>query len=557
MVLRRGSYPQVESRAVDLMRRGVLVVPDDSAVVTAARMARRRGVALVATRHGARWAGVTPETLDHALRLRLDRAPIDAVLWDAPVVAPDAVEVDVRRRLGPAQPFLLVVHGREPVGVVLREGGAPGLPLDLSSRIEALPPALLELLRLAGTLGQEMDAPIVAVGGFVRDLLLDRVLVGMDLDLVVAGDARALVRRLAGRVGGRLVEHPTFGTATVELGDGRRVDVAMARRERYVAAGALPDVEAATLEEDLARRDFSINAMAVRLDGPRWGELVDTTGGLPDLRARRLRVLHPLSFVEDPTRILRAARFAARLGCRIDPGTRRLAAAAAALGPYAALSAQRVRAELERLLAEPRALRALTVMDGLAGWGVVGPRAARSPARRRVQDVARRLGLGPDHRLALLVLSLTPDAETAEAWARRLGLRADVRGAMRRARADAPALLRRLRAARERGRAFALVREATGPTAAWALAAGPRGPAVRRLDRVLRRRPQRPLVTGDDLIAQGMEPGPALGAVLRQLAAAQAAGRVRGRAGALRWARAALRGGTSRASLTRTGQKGG
>ena len=120
-------------------------------------------------------------------------------------------------------------------------------------------------------------------------------------------------------------------TATVVLRDGRRIDVATARRESYRAPGALPDVEPASLAEDLARRDFSVNALAVRLDRAAWGRVLDTTGGLVDLRARRIRVLHALSFVEDPTRILRAARFAARLDWRVDRTTRRLAAHAATL----------------------------------------------------------------------------------------------------------------------------------------------------------------------------------------------------------------------------------
>ena len=180
------------------------------------------------------------------------------------------------------------------------------------------------------------------------------------------------------------MEHVAFLTATLVLPDGRRIDLATARRESYRAPGALPTVEPAALADDLARRDFSLNALAIRLDPPDWGRLVDTTGGLVDLRARRLRVLHPLSFVEDPTRILRAARLAVRLGCRIDPTTRRLAGRAATLDAYQALSADRLRAELELALEEPRPAAVLGEAGRLGAWGLVSPAPSRVAGRRAV-----------------------------------------------------------------------------------------------------------------------------------------------------------------------------
>ena len=169
------------------------------------------------------------------------------------------------------------------------------------------------------------------------------------------------------------------------------MDLATARRESYRAPGALPRVEPASLAEDLARRDFSLNALAVRLDRADWGRLVDTTGGLADLRARRIRVLHPLSFVEDPTRVFRAARFAARLGCRVDPTTRRLALHATPArrlpGPVGRPPSHGARAH---------ACRAPT------GGGPPGSRAARRveprrPARRSADRdaTAPRLGARP------------------------------------------------------------------------------------------------------------------------------------------------------------------
>jgi tRNA nucleotidyltransferase (CCA-adding enzyme) len=207
---------------------------------------------------------------------------------------------------------------------------------------------------------ESLGMAVHLVGGAVRDLLLGRA--SPDLDLVVEGDGIAFAARLAEEVGGRLVSHPAFGTASIEgaralevtaLG---RIDVASARRERYEAPGQLPRVEPASIAEDLRRRDFSVNAMAVALAPARFGRLSDPFGGQGDLRRRWLRPLHPLSFVEDPTRIFRAARYGARLGFRL-PGAGRQALAtalrASALSRgFPALSGARLAAELRLIAGE-------------------------------------------------------------------------------------------------------------------------------------------------------------------------------------------------------------
>lgn len=194
------------------------------------------------------------------------------------------------------------------------------------------------------------------VGGAVRDALLGAE--RADLDLVVEGDIAPLAQAL----GGELREHERFSTATVRDGD-LHVDLARSRAEEYEHPGALPDVRPAPLADDLARRDFTVNAMAVPLaDG---GELIDPQGGLDDLRAGLLRVLHPRSFFDDATRALRAARYAARLGLELEPGTAELLRNTADLST---VSQDRVDAELLRIAAEPQAARALEL---LGEWGVL------------------------------------------------------------------------------------------------------------------------------------------------------------------------------------------
>jgi tRNA nucleotidyltransferase (CCA-adding enzyme) len=228
-----------------------------------------------------------------------------------------------------------------------------GAPIDdLAGRLENAYPELAAV-RVAAT------APVYLVGGAVRDLLLGRG--RADLDLVVEGDAVALAERL----GAEAVEHERFATAKVEL-DGHEVDIASARSETYPQPGALPEVApAAAIESDLGRRDFTVNAMAIPLAGePR---LIDPHGGRTDLEAGRLRVLHRGSFRDDPTRAIRAARYAARFGFALEPETERLLRAT----DLDAVSAERREAELLRLAGEPSGARGLEL---LAGWGLIEPR---------------------------------------------------------------------------------------------------------------------------------------------------------------------------------------
>jgi len=254
-------------------------------------------------------------------------------------------------------------------------------------------------------------APVYAVGGAVRDLLLGRPLV--DIDLAIEGDAIAAVREALR--GARVTTHARFGTASVQA-DGTRVDVAMTRSETYACPGALPDVQPANIEADLARRDFTVNALALRLDGD--AQVLDPTGGVADIESRVLRVLHDGSFADDATRIFRAFRYAARLRFQIEPHTRRLLDAATAY--IATIGGERIRRELELMLLEPEsasleaaaAAGALVAAHPALTWDAActdalgGPAARHAPraplgfallARRATQaqavDIATRLRL--------------------------------------------------------------------------------------------------------------------------------------------------------------------
>ena len=244
----------------------------------------------------------------------------------------------------------------------------------------------------------EGEDAVYVVGGAVRDVLLGRT--PHELDFVVEGDAVAVARRAAERLGGRVTVHERFGTATVEAADAT-FDLAGARRERYERPGALPDVElGASLVEDLARRDFTVNAIALHLAD---GELTFYEGAREDLEAGVLRVLHDGSFRDDPTRLLRLARYAARLTFSADARTDQLAAEAVAGGAVDTVTGSRLGAELRLLLGEPQPAALLQLERHGLGRALLGPAFTVDP------DTARRaVALTPrDGRADLAVLMTT------------------------------------------------------------------------------------------------------------------------------------------------------
>jgi tRNA nucleotidyltransferase (CCA-adding enzyme) len=556
MVIRRTSYPQVEARAADLVTAAVAVVPRTLTVGAAARVLARRRAGLVAATVGPGWASASAAVLARAVDLGLEGARLDAVLWDAPAVGPKAPEVSVRRTLDPATPAVLVIEGGAPVGAVTRDAAPLPLPRSVAAALDRLPPEVGRVLVQAGAVGQGLGWPVALVGGVPRDLLSGRRAgVVRDLDLAVEGDGRELARALASTTGGAMREHPAFGTATVTLPDGMRVDVATARRERYPRAGALPVVEPATLAEDLSRRDFSINALGVRLDGAARGRLLDPAGGLADLERRRVRVLHPLSFVEDPTRIFRAARFATRLGFRLNRTTRRLLGAAAGLDAYGALSADRLRAELEAILGEASPAAVLTWLGKAGAFRLVRRGVRVTPAAaarlRRVETAVRELGLAEDAPASLYLLAVGADLAPAEldAWLAGWAVPLRQRGAVARARDGAAEILRELErwvhlvpAERDSLSRVPGLSRAPELTAAWAWVVAPR-PALRKFLGHYRRRVRglRPHLTGDDLSALGLAPGPLFARVLEAARLAQVEGRLTSRDEALGWVRELLR----------------
>jgi tRNA nucleotidyltransferase (CCA-adding enzyme) len=401
---------------------------------------------------------------------------------------------------------------------------------DLGRRLRELPAAVPLLTVL------DEEPGVHVVGGAVRDLLLGGAPV--DLDLVVEGDAGALAQRLADALpAADLRVHDRFGTATV-LAGGHAYDVVRARSETYARPGALPDVRPGTLEEDLLRRDFAANAIAVTLGG----KLRAAPHALDDLAARRLRVLHDRSFLDDPTRLLRLVRYATRLGFAVEPETARLAEAAVAGGALATVTGPRIGSELRMLLREPSPVRALA---WVATWADGDAVLRGLEVDAALAERARAL-LPADGRQDLLLLAGAAREVGGVAlgrWLDDLGFTARERDTVVAAAGGAARAASALGADCNPSEIATALRGAPPELAALAGAVG--GPAAeaaarRWLDEL---RHVRLEIHGDDLLATGVPQGEAIGRGLAAALRAKLDGEAQGRAAELAAALAETRGG--------------
>jgi len=424
-------------------------------------------------------------------------------------------------------------------------------PLSLREVLRALPAPSQPLVgRILAAARRRGDA-VYLVGGPVRDLLLGRRVLDVDLIVQTAdGQGAAGLARAAAPPGARVVNHDRFGTVRLESGEAA-VDLAAVRRETYAHPGALPSVEPGALEEDLRRRDFSVNALAIPLSpAARKGQppVIDLEGGRADLEARLLRVLHPRSFHDDPTRALRAARLATRLDFHLSRGSRAALRDALRDGAFGRVSGERLRREFEKLFEDAAAgSDPARSLQRLAEWHVLGalepglglPRQALAPLRRLGRALAD--PPWPKGRCQPWCAGLAVWLAPLDAGLRRRSLRRlAVRGERARRIAEFPRArdrwLRQLAGLRGRGAVDAALLgvedERLIALAAWA------PPALRRrIERYAREdRGRLPPVGGSDLVALGLG-GPDVGRALRRIRRAWLDGALRSREEALVLAR--------------------
>ena len=424
--------------------------------------------------------------------------------------------------------------------------------------LERLPARHLGMLRQIGRLADEQDLPVYLVGGVVRDLLLKRT--NWDLDLTVEGDGIAFARLVADRYRAGLATFERFGTARLVMPNGIRVDIASTRRESYMRPAALPNVEPATLLEDLRRRDFTINAMAIQLNAATFGRLHDPYGGQRDLRARTIRVLHEGSFVDDPTRMFRAIRFTQRFGFRLESQTAQLLKAGAATDLIAQLSGPRLCNEILLLAGEVFPQRSFDWLRRLKLLRFLHPDLRYTgPARRIVQSVPSALawwrtccdGNSVDRPLVYLMALLGGAGQPIiEAVVTRLMLSNEqarkVRAGGQRLKSVVCGLgeTRRLRPSEVHHLLNGLPDEALVLCLAMVKKRTAMLARVKRRirDYVQRLRATKPALGGDDLLHMGVEPGPAVGTILGLLLEAKLDGVAKGKAGERAFVRARLAG---------------
>jgi tRNA nucleotidyltransferase (CCA-adding enzyme) len=526
--------------AGQIMSRPARTVSPDETVARALVTCQRYGQSGILVAEGDRLEGtVGREDLDRAVAHGLSHAPVKGIMSARVARADESTPLaELQRLLTGGAERIAVLRDERIVGVVTRSdvlealGAAAEETADREGPSLAAELAALERLQPVFEAVAAVSEPfegVYLVGGTVRDILLGER--SFDVDIAVEGDAIALARALAEVLDGRVRPHEKFGTAVVLYGDGERIDVVTARTEFYDAPAALPTVEHATIREDLLRRDFTINAMAVSLKGDDLGRLVDPFGGRTDLEARMIRVLHNLSFIDDPTRIFRAIRYENRYGFRMDEHTVRLARGTIEMGLVGDLSSARLRDELVALLDEGDVEHSILRLAELGADRAIHPHLAADDEAvellRRLRALCERYGLAiPPWRLGLAVLARRLPPNEVYDWLQCLKVRRRDAEAVAAAVTVGPRIAERLREGAEPAEVVALADPYAPDAPLYALALADLEPLRAYFERL---RDVRLEVSGADLAELGLEESPRVGEVLAELRRRKLNGELDGR----------------------------
>ncbi len=401
-----------------------------------------------------------------------------------------------------------------------------------------LPYRLVALLEEAGQLADRCEVSLFVVGGCVRDLLLG--IQNLDLDLVVEGDGISFARKLGEALQARVKVHERFGTAMVLLPDGLKLDVATARTEYYEYPTALPTVEHSSIKKDLYRRDFTINALAVRLNGKGFGDVQDFYGGQRDLNEKVIRVLHGLSFVEDPTRVFRAIRFETRFGFHLGKDTTALIAGAVKMNLFHRLSGHRLLEELKLLFSEREPTQSIKRLADMGLLRFIHPKLSSSD---RLEKLLNAIDEAVDwYRLLYLdrkmdvwlvymmgLIELVPEHHVKEILKRFPFSEQEVTR-LKMARVGCHHAMRRLASKRplRPAEVYHLLSGLSDETLLLLMAKS-KGDTVKRHVSAFLTTYQhvKPVLTGSDLKAMGLKPGPQFKQILEQLLGARLNGEVK------------------------------
>jgi tRNA nucleotidyltransferase (CCA-adding enzyme) len=570
----RALLPQVVKPAAkvgEIMSYGVQTLTPDTSVAEAAVQMQRfghEGYPVVDSDTGQLVGLLTRRAVDRALNHKMERQPISQIMRTGQVTVRPDDSIEKLQRLMMVEgwgqvPVVAAAaepqqdgHGRI-IGIVTRTDllnllSAPVSPPEEQNYrrllAHALPPALWSMVQVISQAADELGMPLYFVGGLVRDLILGKS--PLDVDMVVEGEAIKLARQLREQHGGEIHSHERFGTAKWLLDETvwqqiaprkaltavpQAIDFVTARTEFYTQPTALPEVERSSIKLDLHRRDFSINTLAIRLDGAHLGKLLDFYGGRRDLQQGIIRVLHSLSFIDDPTRILRAVRLEQRLGFTIEPRTAELLTAALPL--LDRVTGDRIRHEIQLAMREANPAPIMARLAELGVLAQIHSQLSWSPAHaerfQRLQQLLR------DPRWQPALEAETPASALFALWLLPLPLpaqemtmiRLKVRKTTRDEVLDLSTLLDQLADLPETARPSAVVavirpfRDQTLLTARAAVEPDSRSAAW--LDRYQQEwRQVKTATNGRDLLALGLKPGPRIGRILERLLTARLDGEI-------------------------------
>lgn len=574
--------------AVEIMSRPVRFIDADTSVTDALLAAQRYGHSGICVKANGRVVGVVARRdLDKAIRHGLGHAPVKGVMTRNIQFARASTGVDELRRIMVERNIGRVpivrdeayeeamtrgtVKVSDVIGIATRTDVLAAYQgrweqervEDPKLQVYALQalaehPFFGRLFKVCSALSEDF-AGVYLVGGFVRDLLLEQP--NVDVDIAVEGDGIEFANRLATQLGGRVRAHRKFKTAVVllppsvlgqaadglrEAGEPFHVDVATTRTEFYDYPAALPRVEHASLRQDLFRRDFTINAMAISLRGRDFGTVIDFFGGYRDLREGVIRVLHNLSFIEDPTRIFRAVRYENRYGFRMDEQTKGLAKSCVDMHLVGDLSSVRLRDELIALFSEQDVDWTLRRLYELGVAREVHPKLATGPKTaalvKRIDALVGELGLQQEvvpWRLRLAAMTRNMDHEELYLWLDRLKVKRSDSAVIRASVVLAPVLGSTLaHGAMDEWEIYRALRNTPVEALVFVLSCFPEGVAAERLRHYLTDLRHRKLsVGGDDLLELGVKKGPQVGKMLEKLRELRVKGLVKDREAELEAAR--------------------
>ncbi|OPY86368.1 MAG: Bifunctional oligoribonuclease and PAP phosphatase NrnA [Syntrophus sp. PtaU1.Bin208] len=515
---------------------------------------------------------VTHQVVSRAQGHDLGEAKVrDYMIQDVRTVRPESPVGEIRSLvIDGNQRLLPVVEDRRAVGVITRtdlmrilhdrmtkieQGSSAGMPGKSVRYLlrERMPEEYFELLRKAGELAEGMGFNLFLVGGIVRDMIMR--VDNLDIDLVVEGDGVVFARTLAGALGAKVSPHEKYKTAVVRLSGGEKIDVATARLEYYRMPGAFPEVEESTLKLDLYRRDFTINTMAVALNPHRFGELIDYFGAQRDIREKKIRVLHSLSFVEDPSRILRAVRFEKRRGFSLGKQTLSLISSAVHAGFLRNIPGRRIFHEMRQILQEEEPIRCverlqeLKVLEAIYGDLVFDEQMRE--AFSAVRETLLWFRLLYTHEkirvwfLYFLAMTESMDPSSVMALGDAFGLRREDSEILLGSREKVREIMRNMASRPEMlpSQAVAILGKASLEEILYAMSRC-RSANFKKIfsTYVTTWRNYRPPISGRDLLSIGFSRNPDLGACLKEIRARGLNGEIRDFAGAMAFAQAYLTG---------------